>query len=1269
MLKNSYLCILILILIICSNTVYSQWSTPVEITSGSAPDMDIDPRTGNVLMVAAAKSEEVVYTLFDSNGAIISQEIVTGTDGEKGNGHFGPSVAVDTLGYPHIAFKIYDRQDKYDLYYIYKDESGWSERIQIAEGVIRGYSFRIDVDDKNRVHLAHGSTTGEDVWGPITYYRFEDGVLTDTQTGITKYRTDDRIEIDARGNDDLQLIIGCPDPNGGQITYWRSTNGGEDLNRVEDIHHDDCHDRNGSPDVFVDQTGTVHFCYGAKKDASLDDKPSVRYAQYENGIKVMDIPVTPANFLQEWHHSLGLASIAAANDGQNIMICFQITDGGEIYTTQSNNAGETWSAPAQLTGNGFNGYEGRNKQLVRANQDRFYVVYPAGDEKLYLQWIALKDGQPPVAHAGGPYSGREGSPVLFDASLSTDNSGIEEYAWDWNADGIFDESTTLSTIEHIFTDDYDGIVLLKVIDSAGLFDIDTAAVNIVNTNPLVDIGGDFSGNEGAALTFSAVVTDSGAADTHTVTWHFGDGDSTNGATVTHQYADNGTYAVTCRVDDQDGGSGSAQSNGTIENAAPVPDAGGPYQGASNDTIRFTGSATDAGTADTSSLTFQWDLDNDGLFDASGSTARWHYLIAGEHTIRLQATDKDGGAATNSATLTISNSPPVVQTIPNQEIGENETFTDIQLDEFVSDSENPPDQITWLAEGMTDLTVTITERVASISPIDPNWDGSEVVRFIARDPSNTADTTQVTFTVNKENDSPVALTIEDQTIRENENFQVISLNNYVTDPDDSPEEMHWTAFGNQSLIVNIEQSSALSNTIKPSLPAAKTMNWIATIAVADSEWHGAETITFVVTDPGQLSDSTEVKFTVTPINDAPQIDEIPAQIISQSQQFPALQLDDYVFDPDNADSSLTWSYSGNVELQVSLTNRVAQITAPTPTWEGTEKITFEVSDPGALSAQKEVTFRRSIDNHPPVLAQMPDISFAEDEGTSISRKSLEALTTDPDNAPGDFSFSLLASANILWEILHEDSSLQINAQANWNGSESATLVVDDGFGGKDSSTFSITVSPVADPPNVFNLISPVGQTFTNSQSTILFNWESATDPDGDSVQYFWLLSQSADFADTLAFIITADTAYNYQAAPTPLGAGDYSWKVIAFSIQDNLTRENAAAGHFTINADAVDDLVKQSIPDQFQLMQNHPNPFNPETRITYHLPEAATVQLEIFNMMGELVQIIDRGEKSAGAHSVTWHGLNEAGQPVSSGIYTYRLRAGAQTFIKKMLLMR
>jgi hypothetical protein len=92
----------------------------------------------------------------------------------------------------------------------------------------------------------------------------------------------------------------------------------------------------------------------------------------------------------------------------------------------------------------------------------------------------------------------------------------------------------------------------------------------------------------------------------------------------------------------------------------------------------------------------------------------------------------------------------------------------------------------------------------------------------------------------------------------------------------------------------------------------------------------------------------------------------------------------------------------------------------------------------------------------------------------------------------------------------------------------------------------------------------------------------------------------------------------------------------------------------------------------QLFQNHPNPFNPVTAISYEIPASMgeiPVTLVVYNVEGRRVKTLVNAEQPGGVYRVEWNGRNDTGDPASSGVYFYVLKAGPQVVKKKMLLLK
>jgi len=98
-------------------------------------------------------------------------------------------------------------------------------------------------------------------------------------------------------------------------------------------------------------------------------------------------------------------------------------------------------------------------------------------------------------------------------------------------------------------------------------------------------------------------------------------------------------------------------------------------------------------------------------------------------------------------------------------------------------------------------------------------------------------------------------------------------------------------------------------------------------------------------------------------------------------------------------------------------------------------------------------------------------------------------------------------------------------------------------------------------------------------------------------------------------------------------------------------------------------AQAALPTEYSLAQNYPNPFNPSTTITYNLPEAAQVTLEVLDMSGRCIRTLVYGVAPAGSHQVVWDARNDQGQQVASGAYVYRIKAGDYLAVRRMTLIK
>ena len=257
---------------------------------------------------------------------------------------------------------------------------------------------------------------------------------------------------------------------------------------------------------------------------------------------------------------------------------------------------------------------------------------------------------PPVANAGGPYTGVAGAAVPFSGSGSSDPQGQAlTFAWSFG-----DGSTgTGATPSHIYTAAGTYAVSLTVTDSSSLTGTATGKATIAAAlqPPVANPGGPYTGSAGTPLSFNGTASSDPQGQALTFAWSFGDGSTGTGATPSHIYTAAGTYAVSLTVTDSSSLTGTATGKATIAAALqpPVANPGGPYTGSVGTPLTFNGTASSDPQGQ--ALTYAWTF-GDGN-NGAGASPSHTYTSAGAFSVTLTVTDTNNlsGTATTSATMT------------------------------------------------------------------------------------------------------------------------------------------------------------------------------------------------------------------------------------------------------------------------------------------------------------------------------------------------------------------------------------------------------------------------------------------------------------------------------------------------------------------------------------------------------------------------------------------------------------------------------------------
>jgi hypothetical protein len=199
----------------------------------------------------------------------------------------------------------------------------------------------------------------------------------------------------------------------------------------------------------------------------------------------------------------------------------------------------------------------------------------------------------------------------------------------------------------------------------------------------------------------------------------------------------------------------------------------------------------------------------------------------------------------------------------------------------------------------------------------------------------------------------------------------------------------------------------------------------------------------------------------------------------------------------------------------------------------------------------------------------------------------------------------------------------------------------------------------------NFIPYVHSTITNKIDTLnrIFSYtfpdSTFIDDDGNNtLTYSATLSDGTPLPGWLSF-----NSATHKFSGNPAVAGTYNVKLTA---TDNAKASASAIFKIlVIEFTGIEEKINQG-PKEFKLMQNYPNPFNPTTVINYQLTSFGNVKVKIYNTLGQMIKKLVDSFQNAGEHSVVWNATDDSNNPVSSGIYFYRLEINNGCYQKKMI---
>ncbi|TOP61059.1 RTX toxin, partial [Vibrio parahaemolyticus] len=512
------------------------------------------------------------------------------------------------------------------------------------------------------------------------------------------------------------------------------------------------------------------------------------------------------------------------------------------------------------------------------------------------------------------------------------------------------------------------------------------------------------------------------------------------------------------------------------------------------------------------------------------TADWN----GKETITFTVKDSSGESVSQTVDFTVApvvdieaDSADVVEDTPTiiNVLG-NDTFE--STDKVVSlDADNGPKNGTVIVNN--DGTVTYTP--------DDNYVGEDTFTYIVTS-GGMSESTTVEVNVTPVNDAPVAK----DDIATTQEDTAVTIDVLPNDTD-----------------VDGDKLSIQSATVPEAQGKVEIVDGKLVFTPAEN-FNGDAEITYTLTD-GALTDQATVKVTVNAVNDTPVVESnIADQALAEDFTPYTIDLNTAFSDVDNVDGELTFSVSGNSNIQVAIVNGIATIT-PTADWNGSETLTFTAADPSGESISQTVNFTVA-----PVADIVADsVTVVEDTPTIIKvlgndtfEGDGKVVSLDANNGPANGTVSV-----------NPDGSVTYTPNDNYVGKDTFTYIVTSG-GVSESATVEVNVTPVNDAPVAKGDIATT-QEDTAVTIDVLPN---DTDVDGDKLSI-----QSATVPEAQGKVEIVDGKLVFTPAENFNGHAEITYTVTDGQLTDEAkvtVTVNPVDDAPTIKVDAVESITEDAV---------------------------------------------------------------------------------------------
>ncbi|EJG0984056.1 tandem-95 repeat protein [Vibrio parahaemolyticus] len=512
------------------------------------------------------------------------------------------------------------------------------------------------------------------------------------------------------------------------------------------------------------------------------------------------------------------------------------------------------------------------------------------------------------------------------------------------------------------------------------------------------------------------------------------------------------------------------------------------------------------------------------------TADWN----GKETITFTATDPSGESISQTVNFTVA---PVADIVADKATVVEDTSTVIKV--LGNDTFEGTDKVVSLDtnNGPANGAVSVNPDGSVTYTPNDNYQGTDSFTYIVTS-GGVSESTTVSVDVTPVNDAPVAK--DDTAITDEDTPVTIDVLPNDTDVDGDK--------------LSIESAS-----VPKEQGTLEVVNGKLVFTPAEN-FHGDAEITYTVSD-GALTDQATVKVTVNAVNDTPVVESnIADQALAEDFTPYTIDLNTAFSDVDNVDGELTFSVSGNSNIQVAIVNGIATIT-PTADWNGSEILTFIATDPSGESVSQTVNFTVTpvadivadkatvVEDTPTIIKVLGNDTFEDDD---------KVVSLDTNNGPANGTVSV-----------NPDGSVTYTPNDNYHGTDSFTYIVTSG-GVSESTTVNVDVTPVNDAPVAKDDIA------TTQEDTVVTIdvLPNDTDVDGDKLSI-----QSASVPSDQGTVEIVDGKLVFTPAENFNGDAEITYTVTDGQLTDEAkvtVTVNPVNDAPTIKVDAVESITEDAV---------------------------------------------------------------------------------------------